>query len=445
MAKKKNIVKRAKFKLCMMFVSLSVLGWGLSIYTVFAANDLRRQSEMINDALPYLEDKLYIRAALQYRRALDAYHTEKNPDYEEELLGIYRDGGMQEEYYALIDERIQGGRAKKEEYKERAVCYIENGSASDAIVLLKQAIPIFQDDELTSLYESVAYEYSPTSTTYTDVKLPSADWCIPAYDGEHWGYIGKDGRTILEFIYEEATCFSGDYAVVRLDGVYTLIDKQGYWNAVDKNGLEYVTALCGKRLIGVRDGRYGIYSNTFRMEGEETYDNACLSDNGMIAVQKDGKWALLDPDLKAVTDYQITEIALNSRGQLFSGNYAVVADESGYYLMNQKGEACFEARFAAARGIEGGLFAVADESGRWGFANEKAELLIPCQYDEVYSFSNRLAAVKYAGKWGYMNRYGTMVIEPQFASAYPFLAGSALVTDEPGNYRILTLKYYDLF
>ena len=84
-------------------------------------------------------------------------------------------------------------------------------------------------------------------------------------------------------------------------------------------------------------------------------------------------------------------------------------------------------------------------SGRWGFADEKGQLVIDCQYEDVLSFSNRLAAVKYAGKWGYINCYNTMVIEAQFEQAFPFLAGKSLVVDDLDNYGILELKYYGLF
>ena len=143
-----------------------------------------------------------------------------------------------------------------------------------------------------------------------------------------------------------------------------------------------------------------------------------------------------------MTGYSFTDIAVNSRGQAFASHYAAAADESGYFLINEKGEPCFETRFAGMKGMEGGLAAAMDSSGLWGFTNEKGELVVACQYEDAFSFSDDLAAVKYAGKWGYINRYGTMVIEPQFAQAFPFLEGRALVRDELGNYRILELMYY---
>lgn len=443
MAGKKNVVKRAKGLTSMGMILLIIVGWLLCASTLLLNNNLRKQNALIDHARAYLEDKLYIRAAAQYKVALSSYHTEKNLEYETELLEIYKDGGMMEEYYSLIDERIKSGTAGLEEYKDRAQGYLERDAVAKAIPVLKQGIAACQDEELIALYESVRYAYSPVTTEYSTLRMPSSDWYIPAYQGEKWGYIMANGRTALDFLYEDATCFSGNYAVVKLDGVYTLIDKNGYWNAVDKNQLDQVTAIAGKKVIGVKDGKYGIYSNTFSALGSETYENAYLNDNGLIVVQKEGRWAILDSELKAVTGYQFTNVAVNSKGQVFNGNYAVVADEIGYYLINQKGEAYFEARFTDAKGMEEGLFAVADDSGRWGFADEKGELVVACQYEDVFSFSNSLAAVKYAGEWGYINKYNTMVIEPQFTQAYPFLAGKALVTDKLGNYRILSLKYYE--
>ena len=123
----------------------------------------------------------------------------------------------------------------------------------------------------------------------------------------------------------------------------------------------------------------------------------------------------------------------------------MVADESGYFLLDEEGDARFETRFAQAKGIEGGWFAVSDNEGNWGFSDFNGNLVIEYQYSDAYSFSDRLAAVQYAGKWGYINQYGDIMIEPQFEEAWPFLTGKAMTKDDMGIYRILELKYYELF
>lgn len=445
MAKKNNLVGGAKAKISLILIAGMAAGWGISGYTVVLQNSVRKQNAMVEKAEEFIPDKLYIRAANQYKEALKAYSTKNNLTYERRLLDIYAEGGMTEEYADLVDDRIEAKTALVDEYLSRAETLIEEESIKRAIRYLQQGIEIYGDSQLVDLCESVKYQYNTNGTDYQEGKLPSENWIIPMWNGEKWGYTGKNGRTNIEFEYDDATRFSGDYAVVKIDGVYTLIDQNGYWNAVDKNGLDQVIDIAGDKIIGVKDGKYGIYSNMFERLNEEDYEDAYLNDNGMVVVKKDGKWAVLDGNMKNVTDFELTDVAVNSRGQVFSGKYAVVADGNGYFLIDQKGKACYEKRFPNAKGYEGGYYAVSDSDGNWGFADEAGENVIPCQYVDAYSFSNQTAAVQYAGKWGYINQYGNMVINAEYSEALPFLNGKAFAYDDQGNIEVLELKYFELF
>lgn len=445
MEKKNNLVGGAKAKISLILIAGMAAGWGISGYTVVLQNSVRKQNAMVEKAEEFIPDKLYIRAANQYKEALKAYSTKNNLTYERRLLDIYAEGGMTEEYADLVDDRIEAKTALVDEYLSRAETLIEEESIKRAIRYLQQGIEIYGDSQLVDLCESVKYQYNTNGTDYQEGKLPSENWIIPMWNGEKWGYTGKNGRTNIEFEYDDATRFSGDYAVVKIDGVYTLIDQNGYWNAVDKNGLDQVIDIAGDKIIGVKDGKYGIYSNMFERLNEEDYEDAHLNDNGMVVVKKDGKWAVLDGNMKNVTDFELTDVAVNSRGQVFSGKYAVVADGNGYFLIDQKGKACYEKRFPNAKGYEGGYYAVSDSDGNWGFADEAGENVIPCQYVDAYSFSNQTAAVQYAGKWGYINQYGNMVINAEYSEALPFLNGKAFAYDDQGNIEVLELKYFELF
>ena len=445
MAKKNNLVGGAKAKISLILIAGMAAGWGISGYTVVLQNSVRKQNAMVEKAEEFIPDKLYIRAANQYKEALKAYSTKNNLTYERRLLDIYAEGGMTEEYADLVDDRIEAKTALVDEYLSRAETLIEEESIKRAIRYLQQGIEIYGDSQLVDLCESVKYQYNTNGTDYQEGKLPSENWIIPMWNGEKWGYTGKNGRTNIEFEYDDATRFSGDYAVVKIDGVYTLIDQNGYWNAVDKNGLDQVIDIAGDKIIGVKDGKYGIYSNMFERLNEEDYEDAYLNDNGMVVVKKDGKWAVLDGNMKNVTDFELTDVAVNSRGQVFSGKYAVVADGNGYFLIDQKGKACYEKRFPNAKGYEGGYYAVSDSDGNWGFADEAGENVIPCQYVDAYSFSNQTAAVQYAGKWGYINQYGNMVINAEYSEALPFFNGKAFAYDDQGNIEVLELKYFELF
>lgn len=445
MAKKGNIVKRTKSDIILLVIVLLVISWISAVIHFTVDREKNEQLALIEGAQVFLQDKLYIRAVNNYKTALDEYDTEENARLETELVALYLEAGMMEDYYELIEERIEKGTATENEYLALADMYIEEQSNARAISVLQNGITQYQNEEMIQKRETIIYENRVRAINLPKLEQPAANWMIPAFDGEHWGYVSYDGGVILDFIYEEATPFCNGYAVVKLDGVYTLIDENGYWNAIDKIGLESVTDISASAVVGMKGGKYQIYTRTFQLMSEEVFDAIYMNDNGLYVVQKNGKWAILSQDLEPVTDYIFTDVAVNSKGKVFDGVYAVVKDEKGYCLIDEAGEPLYEERFENAKGFEGGLYAVADLNGKWGFANEKAEMIIDYQYVDAHSFSCKLAAVEYGGSWGYINRYNDLVIDAVYVHAYPFIEGIAMAETEQGSYEMLTLKHFELF
>ena len=445
MGKGKNIVECAKERASITLVLVIAAGWLLVAGNTLLNNDLIEQEALVQSAEKYRNEQLYVLAVQGYQEALSNYQTERNDEYEKSLLNLYQEAGMTEEYYSLIESRAEQGRAEAEEYLSRAKALIESGAIRNALSFLQDGIERTENQELIDLRESVLYAYTLSAIDYEKIQLPSEDWMIPVFDGKLWGYIGPDGKKCLDFIYEDASPFSNGYAVVKTEGNYTAIDEEGYWYAVDPNQLDSVEAFLGGKIAGTKAGQRRIFSKSFEPINETVYEDICLNDNGLVFVKTNGKWSLLNSELEPVTDQQFEDVVKNSRGQAYESGSAVVADESGYFLLDEEGDARFETRFAQAKGIEGGWFAVSDNEGNWGFSDFNGNLVIEYQYSDAYSFSDRLAAVQYAGKWGYINQYGDIMIEPQFEEAWPFLTGKAMTKDDMGIYRILELKYYELF
>lgn len=440
MARKSNLVKRTKNNINLLVVVIVVLGWLCTIISLFNNSEEKEQNALVQGAESLLEDKLYVRAVNNYKAALNDYHTDKNLEIQNKLLAVYLEAGMMEEYYDLIEVRMEDGTALPEEYIALANMYIANKSYTKAIPVLQSGIAIYQNEEMIQMQESIIYEYRVRTINATELVYPTKSWIIPIFDGTNWGYMTRDGALVLECIYEEAIPFEAGYAVVKLNGVYTLIDQNGYWNAIDKNQLDLVTDISDTAIVGVKDGKYQIYSRTFQLLSEEVYENIYLNDNGLYVVQQDGKWAILSSKLEKITDFIFTDVAVNSRGEVFTGDYAMVKDADGYFLITTDGAALYTTRFADAKGFEGGLCAVANENNKWGFANGSGEIIVAYQYTNAHGFSSNLAAVEYAGKWGYINRYNDMIIEAEYAEAYPFMEGSAITKTNLGTYDVLTLK-----
>jgi len=76
---------------------------------------------------------------------------------------------------------------------------------------------------------------------------------------------------------------------------------------------------------------------------------------------------------------------------------------------------------------------------KFGYIDEKGQVVVPAQFDSAQDFSEGFAAVAFnAGKqsrheferprrWGYINREGRIVIRPQYQRARPFAGGLAAV------------------
>lgn len=443
---KRNVIKSAKSNLIIGIIVILVLGWVVSIVGINRKSDLSLQNELLAEAELLLQDEIYVRAAQKYVEALK-YKTENNSKIEEKLLQIYKDGEMVEEYYAMIEERINSKKAKEEEYLDIANSMVQVGGISQAISYLVAGEEAYPDNQqMVDLLESIQYEYSEKTLEYNTVQLYEKSSYSPAFDGRKWGYISSSGDHVLDFIYDEAFAFSDGYAVVKENGTYLLIDQKAYRNAVDKNELDQVASYCKNWIVGVKDGKYGIYSKFFEPILEAKYDNIYIGSYGSFFVQQDEKWAIFDENFEQVTDFIYYDVVPDQNKFVFSDDgFAMVADEKGYYLIREDGTACFEERFSNAKGYVHGRIAVSDENGAWGFINGSGEVVIDFQYEDAYSFTGKLAAVKYAGKWGFINKYNTMVIENDYSSVTPFMGDSALVWDGLGMLHMLTLRYYELF
>ena len=164
MAKKNNLVGGAKAKISLILIAGMAAGWGISGYTVVLQNSVRKQNAMVEKAEEFIPDKLYIRAANQYKEALKAYSTKNNLTYERRLLDIYAEGGMTEEYADLVDDRIEAKTALVDEYLSRAETLIEEESIKRAIRYLQQGIEIYGDSQLVEVCKvSVQYKWDRLS------------------------------------------------------------------------------------------------------------------------------------------------------------------------------------------------------------------------------------------------------------------------------------------
>lgn len=82
-----------------------------------------------------------------------------------------------------------------------------------------------------------------------------------------------------------------------------------------------------------------------------------------------------------------------------------------------------------------------DTNGKYGYKNNCGEIVLSCQWDDAYAFTDGLARVKAAiGKWGFIDKSGKEIIKCQWDDAKPFREYFAAVKDDKNNWGYTNLK-----
>lgn len=69
-------------------------------------------------------------------------------------------------------------------------------------------------------------------------------------------------------------------------------------------------------------------------------------------------------------------------------------------------------------------------------------VIAPILYDSIGYFSDGLAPVSLGGKWGYIDEQGKLVIKCQFNWAFPFSEGTTIVVQDNDKWYIDKCGHY---
>lgn len=257
----------------------------------------------------------------------------------------------------------------------------------------------FTDKSLTALSpisRKIAFhmrkKYTPTTIVYKIVE-----------DGKY-GIKSIDGDIYIPCKYEDIDVFQCGVAVVRSNGKYGCINING--DTVIPCEYDDIKGFHDNGLAIVeRNGRYGC----IHIDGEETIpciyrymDVHDIPHNG----GEDAFW----------------------RWEKFTSKGEIATRCS--FNESEKGFTCR---------LQEGL-SIVNENNKYGFANAKLEVVIPCEYECAENFSEGLASVKKNGKWGCINLRGEEVIPFRFDGIGQFKDGIARVYENSMLYGLINNK-----
>ena len=184
---------------------------------------------------------------------------------------------------------------------------------------------------------------------------------------DKFGYIDKNGKTVIGFEFDTAHPFADGYARVKKDDKYAFIDKSG----------------------------------TLITDFE--YEDAGDFSLGLAWVKKDDKFGFINSNGDICIPLRY-DYAGN-----FSQGFAAVSIGSKYGYIDNTGNMIIPATFDYAADFSEDLAQV-DIGFKSGFINKNGEIVIPCIYDDAENFACSKAVVYNQGKYGTIDKNGNTSI-----------------------------------
>jgi hypothetical protein len=186
-----------------------------------------------------------------------------------------------------------------------------------------------------------------------------------------FGFVDKEGRTVIKASYEKAYPFQGELAVFEQEGKWGFINRKGDVEVpplfdIPANPF-YGQFHDGKAVI-IKDNVYGYINQNCKLDQSPSFAYALDYSEGLGVVKLDNKFGYLDlkSDLQIMPD------------------------------------------FDAASSFSGGMAAV-KKRNMWGYINKEGKTIIPFRYDAAYPFKNGLALVEKEDIWSYINIKGDVI------------------------------------
>lgn len=132
-----------------------------------------------------------------------------------------------------------------------------------------------------------------TDAIFDAVENFSAEGLAGVSIGGKWGYVDRNGRIVINLIYDSCTKFSNHRAAVSLCGKWGYIDPQGA--IVAKIMYDNAWSYRGSLALVCRNGKYGYLGNDGRVAIPLRYDFAnSFTDEGVACVMVGGKYGYID-------------------------------------------------------------------------------------------------------------------------------------------------------
>ena len=206
------------------------------------------------------------------------------------------------------------------------------------------------------------------------------------------------------------------------------------WYSELKSNSQYLFPHNGVSMV-YNDNKFYLINNKQETVSSK-YDFIEFQTNKCAIVKKEGKWGLLNSKGQELA-FGFDRIKCDRR---YTSDLMSFKLDDHWGFIDTDGRTFFFGFDDVSNFYKG--YAGVKQGGKWGFINEKGEIVIPCRFAKVDCFSEGLAAVAFKTKWGYIDKYNHTIIPFRYKEAFPFYQGIAKVydSDRDGEYEYTISK-----
>lgn len=291
-------------------------------------------------------------------------------------------------------------------------------------------------------------------------------------EGKGVGFINTAGEEVIECGRFRNTVESFNrfgYALVEdINGYKGIIDRSGNYMIAPK--YKYIKFMENTPLVGVATNNNEDWSVINPAKGDKILGAFCeigapawayrrdlinvtseWNNNVLLPVCNDDKWGVMDETGKITIPFIYDSIYMHNNGMCendFMGDY-MVARTGGYYeddepfgfyekgkcgLISKDGDVVLDFIYDELYYVSDDCIVIGrnkKESPKYGVITLAQEVVIPCQYDDIY-VGDGVISVKKGLWWGWADMNGKMLVKPKFyvkAGNLEFSEGLACVND----------------
>ncbi len=252
-----------------------------------------------------------------------------------------------------------------------------------------------------------------------DVAYDCLDGRIRVRTEQGYNFINIEGDTLLPDLLDGAKDFYREMAIIQKGDLFGVISKEG--DPILK--IEFDRVHVDEEFIRAKkDGLFYVYNSKGNKLSETGFQKLSAFQENLAAAKVKDRWKLISTTGKSIHQFPDDIIRVEPAGE---NNWRVISTD-GISLINSEARLLTKRSYEQVFNFSEGMAAFS-RNEKWGYLNAAGEEQIAPIFDLIWDFKDGRARVVTNGGIGFIDKVGTLVIRPIFFEVKDFEQGRARV------------------